>query len=77
MQTLKNIYILTLQVHVGRVAMAGRYAEIGKTCQSCVFKVRYVTAVSKSVFPSPFLQIYSLSHFSKTTSSERIKCLAN
>ena len=38
-QTLINIYILTLQVDVGRVAMAGRYAEIGKTlsviCVQC------------------------------------------
>ena len=31
-------------------------------CQSCAFNVRHATAVSKSVFPSPILRIYSLSN---------------
>ena len=74
---LKNIDILTLQVDVGRFAMAGRYAEIKKTFVSCVFNVRYVTAVSKGVFPSPILRIYSLSHKLKTTSSKRKNLFAN
>ena len=67
--------MMTLHVDVGRVAMAGRYAEIGKTVS--VFKVCYVTADSQNVFPSPILRIYSVLRFSKTTSSERINFFAN
>ena len=60
--------MMTLHIDVGRVAMAGRYAEIGKTVAKCD---------SENVFPSPILRIYSVSHFSKTTSSERINFFAN
>ena len=62
MQMLKNIYILTLQVHVGRVAMAGRCAEIGRTL-----------SVQCSQRHSCYEKCFSISHFAHLLSFAFLK----
>ena len=54
---------MTLHVDVGRVAMAGRYAEIGKT----------VLCVQSSLRRSCFEQCVSISHFANLLSFAFLK----
>ena len=67
-----KIYIYLL-VDVGRVAIAGPYAEIGRTLSV----LRVQCSLRHSCIHLPFCAFYSLFHFSKTTSSKRINFFAN
>jgi hypothetical protein len=56
--------MMTLHVDVGRVSMAGRYAEIGKTVSPVCSKITTSQLLRKVCFRLPFCE-FTLFHISQ------------